>query len=767
MDFLEYLTELAPEGETALIVRQKAVMRNGAQVMHADGSPRYTWPAFLPDHRRRDGEAWYVNTGSFILDRFKDGKPGAAVANCEYCLFLMLDDIGTKSKEPPLPPTWVMETSSGNFQWGYAYTDQPTVGEQAAALHVLAEAGYTDPGAINAVRNCRLPGSVNLKPSAEGFAARLVAFHPDREFTLPQICEALGVEPGEAHTPHRGHIQLRDTGRDSVLSWLNEHNLVLTHPNAEGWMGIVCPNHAEHSDGQIEARYKPLDRSFCCYHGHCEHLDSRAFLDWVADQGGPRVVPGLRDELLAEQMALVRAALEPTETFPDEAQKIVEEVNNRELGRMEKRGWYKRFTYIVTEDSYFDMGERRVYSRGAFNALFRHIKCQSIHNGRRIEASVCYDENRQAMGARTLQALVYAAGEEALVERDGLVYGNTWRNARPPYAASAGDIQPWLDHCATLVPDDAEREHIFNVMAVKIQQPRTKINHAILHGGDEGCGKDTMWAPMLWAVCGADMKNRGLIDNESLGTAWGYHLESEVLILNELREPEARERRALANKLKPLIAAPPLTLPINRKGMHPYDMVNRLFVLAFTNDQVPISLPSQDRRWCCVWSRSGRMDKDEATALWRWYEAGGFARIARWLTDRDVSAFNPAAPPPVTDWKISMVEQGMSVAESFLVDMIRERRGEFGRGVVGAPFYALCERLLGNAPTGVKLHHVQLLHALKEAGWVDLGRVASAKYGTKKPLFAAPEMVKAHSKSKLRNMIEEAPAANVVSIKRG
>ena len=767
MDFLEYLTELAPEGETALIVRQKAVMRNGAQVMHADGSPRYTWPAFLPDHRRRDGEAWYVNTGSFILDRFNDGKPGAAVANCEYCLFLMLDDIGTKSKEPPLPPTWIMETSPGNFQWGYAYTDQPTVGEQAAALHVLAEAGYTDPGATNAVRNCRLPGSVNLKPSAEGFAARLAAFHPDREFTLPQICEALGVEPGEAHTPHRRAFTLRDTGADTVLAWLNEHNLVLTHPNAEGWMGIVCPNHAEHSDGQIEARYKPLDRSFCCYHGHCERLDSRAFLDWVADQGGPRVVPGLRDELLAEQMALVRAALEPTETFPDEAQKIVEEVNNRELGRMEKRGWYDRFAYIVTEDSYFDMGERRVYTRSAFNALFRHIKCQSIHNGRRIEASICYDENRQAMGARTLQALVYAAGEDALVERDGLVYGNTWRNARPAYAAAVGDIKPWLDHCATLVPDDAEREHIFNVMAVKVQQPRTKINHAVLHGGDEGCGKDTMWAPMLWAVCGADMKNRGLIDNESLGTAWGYHLESEVLILNELREPEARERRALANKLKPLIAAPPLTLPVNRKGMHPYDMVNRMFVLAFTNDQVPISLPSQDRRWCCVWSRSGRMDKDEATALWRWYEAGGFARIACWLADRDVSAFNPAASPPVTDWKVSMVEQGMSVAESFLVDMIRERRGEFGRGVVGAPFYALCERLLGNAPTGVKLHHAQLLHALKEAGWVDLGRVASAKYGTKKPLFAAPEMVKAHSKSKLRNMIEEAPAANVVNIKRG
>jgi hypothetical protein len=41
-----------------------------------------------------------------------------------------------------------------------------------------------------------------------------------------------------------------------------------------------------------------------------------------------------------------------------------------------------------------------------------------------------------------------------------------------------------------------------------------------------------------------------LIDNDGLSSQWGYQLEAEVLILNELKEPEARERRALANKLE-------------------------------------------------------------------------------------------------------------------------------------------------------------------------------------------------------------------------
>jgi hypothetical protein len=62
---------------------------------------------------------------------------------------------------------------------------------------------------------------------------------------------------------------------------------------------------------------------------------------------------------------------------------------------------------------------------------------------------------------------------------------------------------------------------------------------------------------------------RSIIENKGLESQWGYALEAEVVILNELRESEARERRALSNKLKPIIAAPPETLTINRKGCIP------------------------------------------------------------------------------------------------------------------------------------------------------------------------------------------------------
>ena len=289
---IEFIASLAPEGETALIVRQKPKLKDGALDFHADGAVKATWPAFLPSHRTKAGESWYGNTASFIVERFKDGHVSASAANCEYILVMMLDDIGTKSKTPPLPPTWIMETSAGSFQWGYAFNEQPSKAEFSAAIKAIAEAGYTDPGAINAVRNFRLPGSVNLKPGRDNFAAVLTEFHPERDYSLPEICAALGVTPAPADSLTLRPIRISDDGADDVLAWLSAQGLLLSKPNQEGWAGVICPNSEQHTDGNPEGRYMPANRAYCCLHGHCVELDSRTFLEWVAENGGPKHTPG-------------------------------------------------------------------------------------------------------------------------------------------------------------------------------------------------------------------------------------------------------------------------------------------------------------------------------------------------------------------------------------------------------------------------------------------------------------------------------------------
>jgi hypothetical protein len=110
----------------------------------------------------------------------------------------------------------------------------------------------------------------------------------------------------------------------------------------------------------------------------------------------------------------------------------------------------------------------------------------------------------------------------------------------------------------------------------------------------------------------------------------------------------------------------------------------------------------------------------------------------------------------MTEAKAIMIDQGRSTAESYLVELMTERMGEFAAGVIASPFYALCDRLAASAPMGTKIPQAALLHALKEAGWIDCGRIASREHSTRKQLFCAPEFA-GKSKSELRRLAEEIP----------
>jgi hypothetical protein len=111
-----------------------------------------------------------------------------------------------------------------------------------------------------------------------------------------------------------------------------------------------------------------------------------------------------------------------------------------------------------------------------------------------------------------------------------------------------------------------------------------------------------------------------------------------------------------------------------------------------------------------------------------------------------------------------MVEHGRSTAESYLIEQLRARSGEFARGVIGSPFYTLCDRLAGQAPAGVKVPQAALMHALKEAGWVDMGRILSQELTSRKHVYCAPELAD-KPKSELRRLVEDVPPPTMVRVK--
>jgi hypothetical protein len=159
------------------------------------------------------------------------------------------------------------------------------------------------------------------------------------------------------------------------------------------------------------------------------------------------------------------------------------------------------------------------------------------------------------------------------------------------------------------------------------------------------------------------------------------------------------------------------------------------------------------------------MAKADAAALWKWYKGGGLQAVGRWLADRDVSAFNPKAMPPWTDYRTRLIETGRSMAESYVIEQVLQPSREFAAGVIASPFHKLCSALQQGAPGGVKIPQAALLHGLKEAGWIDLGAVKSAEFQTKKNLWARPDMVKSYNKSDLRRMVEHAAGPGLTIVK--
>ena len=107
--------------------------------------------------------------------------------------------------------------------------------------------------------------------------------------------------------------------------------------------------------------------------------------------------------------------------------------------------------------------------------------------------------------------------------------------------------------------------------------------------------------------------------------------------------------------------------------------------------------------------------------------------------------------------RASLLEQAMGRPTALLLNMIRNLEGPFERGVISAPFHALCADLhpLFNLAPGQRIFPAHLLDALLQCNWLDCGRVTSAELPTRRHVYCAPEFVRL-TKSELRRAVEDA-----------
>ncbi len=242
---------------------------------------------------------WY-----FLPGLYRPDESGVYRAKKEFAVCVkavMVDDVCTKidaQRFDNCPPSWAIETSPGNFQYGFIFREAITEVAAADALKErLIAARLSDPGASGgAARWMRLPRAINgrSKYGNPSPLCKLTQWRPDLKYTVEELDAKLGLSqphvqakqtltraasPGGTATP-------LDTDSNVIIAALNDRGLYKKQLSV-GKHDITCPWVAQHTDATDDgAAYFEPDLlhpkgGFKCHHSHGElyHIsDLKEFL---------------------------------------------------------------------------------------------------------------------------------------------------------------------------------------------------------------------------------------------------------------------------------------------------------------------------------------------------------------------------------------------------------------------------------------------------------------------------------------------------------
>ena len=243
---------------------------------------------------------------------------------------VMLDDVGSKvpMERLTLQPSWLLETSPGNYQAGYLLLEPLTDGLAADRLmNAIVAAGLCDPGANGPrARLARLPVASNGKHSPP-FTCRMVEWLPELRYSVEELSDGLQVEmaqAGRSKRQERHQAQERPVDGDPVWFPRPDENTVLVElrnrgfykaPLGEGKHSVICPwvqEHTGETDGGT-AYFEPDDLwpigGIKCLHGHCADRHVRDLLRVLnIEASAARMKPTIR--VMAGEMNRVVDAAE-------------------------------------------------------------------------------------------------------------------------------------------------------------------------------------------------------------------------------------------------------------------------------------------------------------------------------------------------------------------------------------------------------------------------------------------------------------------------
>lgn len=606
------------------------------------------WDRWAPES---DAQAVYFCVSTVDGGRNERGTMiSRARKNLRRAHVLVLDDIGSKTSAPPVLPSYVVETSKDNFQWGYLLEPTEELARYEALLVAIHGLGWGDGGAGGSYRLMRVPGSANQKEGRDNFRSHVIAWDMSRIWTLEGLAGAFGLDLNGLPTPEKKKSApvAALEGIDPMLDWLGAAGMVLGDDGGQ-WVRIRCPWVDEHTTGEEGTGYSPLGRgddewaatrAFSCRHEHCKDRKIKDFVKALQQQGAPFV--GGYDPLPWLQARYVYVAM---------GQQVADMEQRRRGGRWiwELADWAKNHAERVAVAGH----DNKVALSNAFIWSKRT---------RRVD----YDTYVPVRRDRDV-GIVETAGQQAL---------NVYVPPRWEEVTGAPDI--FLEHIAYLIPDAGEATLFLDWLAFKVQNPDRR-SYAVVMVADEVYGTGRSWLKNM-----IEMALQGGVNTCTLPCLIGKGTASEqtyndwmsraqFLVIEEAKDA-AVDRDIFFHSYETFkVHVDPMVrhdVRINPKyGRTRWESIF-FNALIFTNHRDALAFPENDRRVCVLTNAEAMNTPEYYDRLVDGLNKAEAAKVYWWLMHRDVLDYDPVYPP-MTPGKAAMIDVNRSPAEQ-IMDYILE-----------------------------------------------------------------------------------------------
>lgn len=625
-------------------------------------------------------------------------------------------------------PSFAVQSSPGkaHVYWpvdGYSGNDRFT-----ALQRRLRQQWDGDPAVIDATRVMRLPGTTNWKYGAPGHYVTMQALAGWGQRvsveTLEQAYAHVQVIEGSSGSRH-------DLGDPSLaapsLEWV-KYALAQIDPNqlTRGeWISTLAATKQAAWSLATPEQVEQMLMEWCARYEKNDPAENRKQIASIR-----QTEVGWAN--LSHRAPGVRAAMafggQQTQTAPAPVPAPVSEGDAQVLGEIltaqEQTEWFKGCVSVTSMGKIFGP-DGRFHDQKAFNLKYGGKIFIITSEGKST------DEPWKAATRSTLWRVPMVDHirflpdqEPGMIVTDALGRKGLNTYVKPVIRTEHGDVAPFLDHMTRIIPDEGDRNILYDWMAHTTKFPGFKIPWAPVIQSAEGIGKGVIKELMTYAV---GLPYVHFPDAQQLGDSGGKFngwMRNKIFILAD--EIKVGDKIHMVEVLKPLISE--RLIEVQSKGVDQIMEDNCANWGFFTNYKDAIPMSRNGRRYAVFYSPLQTeedilalgMGNGYFNHLFAWLRADGAAYMTQWLMDRPIACGDIPMRAPKTTSHDEAVRIGRSPIERCITEAVAAGLPGFRGGWIS--MVSLAKRIKDEQVTrgAVPPHVIQGL--LESMGYVLSGR---------------------------------------------